>query len=177
MWRILWCHVVCVEVVSCGIVLWYIWLITLHELDQLMHPFVVFSGLSVTHFVMWYQSILCPSPTEPNLLPNEDESTNQVCSGSHSWSFQSIPIHSNSVPLMRVGSAGEYESFEDVQKLRVASANKFHSCLCPLKTCSYRVCRTAYVLYSSHSHYILTVFCWLFLLYTKSFVHVGETGA
>ncbi len=76
---------------------------------------------------------------------------------------------------MHVGSAGEYESFEYVQKLRVASANKFHSCLCALKTCSYRVRRTAYVLYSSHSHYILTVF-WLFLLYTRSFVHVGETG-
>ncbi len=68
------------------------------------------------------------------------------------------------------------KSFEHVQKLCVASANKFHSCLCALKTCSYRACRTAYVLYSSHSHYILTVF-WLFLLYTMSFVHVGETGA
>ncbi len=112
----------------------------------------------------------------PNLLPNEDESTIQVYSGGHSWSFQSIPIHSNSVLLMRVGLAGEYESFEHVQKLCVASANKFHSCLCALKTCSYHVCHTAYVLYSSHSHYILTVF-WLFLLYTRSFVHVGEIGA
>ncbi len=45
---------------------------------------------------------------------------------------------------MRVGSAGEYESFEHIQKLCVASANKFHSCLSTLKTCSYRVCRTAY---------------------------------
>ncbi len=80
--------------------------------------------------------------------------------------FQSIPIHSNSVLLMHIGSAGEYESFEHVQKLCVACANKFHSCLCALKTCSYHVCRTAYVLYSSHSHYILTVF-WLFLLYTR----------
>ncbi len=35
---------------------------------------------------------------------------------------------------MRVGSAGEYERFEDVQKLCVASANKFHSCLCPSPT-------------------------------------------
>ncbi len=93
----------------------------------------------------------------------------------HSWSFQSIPIHSDSVLLMRIGWSGEYENFEHVQKLRVARANKFHSCLCALKTCSYRVCRTAYVLYSSHSHYILTVF-WLFLLYTRSFIHVGETG-
>ncbi len=112
----------------------------------------------------------------PNLLPNEDESTIRVYSGGHSWSFQSIPIHSNSVLLMCIGSAGEYESFQHVQKLCVASANKFHSCLCALKTCSYRVCRTAYVLYSCHSHYILTVF-WLFLLYTRSFVHVGEIGA
>ncbi len=91
-------------------------------------------------------------------------------------SFQSIPIHSNSVLIMRVGSAGECKSFEHVEKLYVASANKFHSCLCALKMCSYRVCRTTYVLYSNHSHYILTVF-WLFLLYTRSFVHVGETGA
>ncbi len=60
--------------------------------------------------------------------------------GVHSWSFQSIPIHSSSVLLMRVGSAVEYESFEHVQKLRVASMNEFHSCLCVLRTCSYRVC-------------------------------------
>ncbi len=111
----------------------------------------------------------------PNLLPKEDESTIQVYLGSHSWSFQSIPIHLNSVLLMRVGSAGEYESFEHIQKLYVASTNKFHSCLCALKTCSYRICHTAYVLYSSHSHYIRTVF-WLFLLYTRSFLHVVETG-
>ncbi len=77
---------------------------------------------------------------------------------------------------MRVGSAGEYESFEHVQKLRVASTNEFHSCLCMLRTCSYRVCLTAYMLYSRHSHCIRTVF-WLFLLYTRSFVHVGGTGA
>ncbi len=77
---------------------------------------------------------------------------------------------------MRVGSAGEYESFEHVQKLCVASTNEFHSCLCVLRICSYRVCLTAYMLYSSYSHCIRTVF-WLFLLYTGSFVHVGGTGA
>ncbi len=65
----------------------------------------------------------------PNLLPNEDEWTIQVYPGSHSWSFQSIPIHSNSVLLIRVGLANEYENFEHVQKLRVASTTKFHSCL------------------------------------------------
>ncbi len=88
---------------------------------------------------------------------------------------QSILIHSNSVLHMHIWLAGEYESFEHVQKLCVASANKFDSCLWALKTCIYRVCRTAYALYSSHSHYILNVF-WLFLLYTRSFVHVSETG-
>ncbi len=108
--------------------------------------------------------------------PHKDESTIRVCLGGHSWSFQSIPIHSISVLLMCVGLAGEYESFEHVQKLCLASANKFHSCLCALKTCSYSVCRTAYMQYSSHSHCILTVF-WLSLLYTRSFVHVGETAA
>ncbi len=122
------------------------------------------------------QVLLCPSPTVPNLLPNEHEWTIRVGSGVHSWSFQSIPIHSSSVLLMCVGSAGEYKSFEHVQKLRVASTNEFHSCLCLLITCSYRVCLTEYVLYSSHSHCIRTVF-WLFLLYTRSFIHVGGTGA
>ncbi len=84
-------------------------------------------------------SLLCPSPTVPKLLPNEHESTIRVGSGVHSWSFQSIPIHSSSVLLMHVGSAVEYESFEHVQKLCVASTNEFHSCLCVLRTCSYRV--------------------------------------
>ncbi len=44
-------------------------------------------------------------------------------------SFLVIPIHSNCILLIRVGLAGEYESFEHIQKLRVASTNKFHSCL------------------------------------------------
>ncbi len=113
--------------------------------------FKLFTFVHIWQYI-WHSETgaLCPSPTVPNLLPNEDESTIQVHSGGHSWSFQSIPIHSNIVILMRAGSAGEYESFEHVQKLRVDSANKFHSCLCALKTCSYRVCCTAYVLYSSH---------------------------
>ncbi len=34
------------------------------------------------------------------------------------------------------------------------STNTFHSWLCALKTCSYLLCRTAYVLYSSHSYCI-----------------------
>ncbi len=124
----------------------------------------------------WGVGTSCPSPTVPNLLPNEHEWTIRVGSGIHSWSFPSIPIHLSSVLLMGVRSACENESFDHVQKLRVASTNQFHSCLCVLRTCSYRVCRTAYVLYSSHSHCIRTVF-WLFLLYTRSFVHVGGTGA
>ncbi len=70
-----------------------------------------------------------PSRTVPNLFPNEDEWTIRVYLGCYSWSFQSIPIHSNSVLLIRVGLAGEYESFEHVQKLHIASTNKFHSCL------------------------------------------------
>ncbi len=119
-------------------------------------------------------SPLLPQSHCAESTPERGRIDHQVYSGGHSWSFQSIPIHSNSVLLMRVGSVGEYKSFEHVQKLCVPSANKFHSCLCALKTCSYHVCRTAYVLYSSHSHYILTVF-WLFLLYTRSFVHVGGT--
>ncbi len=80
------------------------------------------------HFSCVWCCTLCSSPTVRNLLPNEDESTIQVCLGVHSWSFQSIPIHLNSILLMRVGSAGEYKCFEHVKKLYVASANKFHSC-------------------------------------------------
>ncbi len=76
----------------------------------------------------------------PNLLPNEDELTIRVSMGEHSWSFlvilimtMTMTIHSNSVLLMRVASAGQYESFEHVQNFRVPSANNFHSCLCALK--------------------------------------------
>ncbi len=36
----------------------------------------------------------------------------------------------------------------------VPSTNTFHSWLCTLKTCSYLLCRTAYVLYSSHYYCI-----------------------
>ncbi len=87
------------------------------------------------------------------------------------WSFLVIPviramtmtmtIDLNSVLLMRVASAGQYEVFEHVQNVCVPSMNNLHSCLCTLRTCSYCVCRTTYVLYSSR-----------FSLYTTSFVHV-----
>ncbi len=110
---------------------------------------------------------LCPCPTVPNLFPNEDEWRIQVNSGGHSWSFQSIPSRSSSIIPMRVGSGGMYTVFEHVQKLCVVSANKFHSCLCALKTCNYRVCCTIFVLYSSHSHYILRHLCMLNLTRTQ----------
>ncbi len=86
-------------------------------------------------------------------------------------SFQSIPIHSNTVLLMGVGSAGEYESFEHVQKLCVVSADKFHSCLCALKTCSYRVCRTAYILWT------FSLYSYCILVVLTVYVYVGQTGA
>ncbi len=97
----------------------------------------------------------------PNLLPNEQELTIQVCSGDHSWSFlvilamtMRITINLNSVLLMRVASAGWYESFEHVQIFCVPSTNNFHSCLCALKTYSYRLCRKACVPYFRHSYCI-----------------------
>ncbi len=70
---------------------------------------------------------LCPSPTVPNLLPNEDELTIRVCSGDHSWSFlvilaMTMTINSNSVLLVRVASAGQYECFEHFQKVCVPSS-------------------------------------------------------
>ncbi len=80
--------------------------------------------------------VLCPSPTVPNILLNEDELTIQVCSIDYSWSFlvilamtMTMGINSNSVLLIRVASAGRYKSFEHVQKVCVPSTNNFHSCL------------------------------------------------
>ncbi len=117
-----------------------------------------------------------PQSHSPESTPERARMDHMSWFGGSFVVIPSIPIHMSSVLLIRVGSAGEYESFEHVQKLCVASMNQFHSCLYVLRTCSYRVCRTAYVLYSSHYHCIRTVF-WLFLLYTRSFVHVGGTGA
>ncbi len=67
-----------------------------------------------------------------------------------------MKINSNSVLLIR---AGQHESFEHVQNFCVPNTNTFHSWLCTLKTCSYLLCRTAYVLYSSHSYCILHHSC------------------
>ncbi len=54
-----------------------------------------------------FDHTLCPSPTVPNLLPNEEELTIRVCSGDYSWSFlvilaMTMTINSNSVLLIRV---------------------------------------------------------------------------
>ncbi len=96
-----------------------------------------------------FTGALCPNPTLPNLLLNEDEWTIRVGSSDHSWSFlviramtMTMTIDSNSVLLMHVAAAGQYEVFEHFQKVRVPSTNNLHSCLCALSTCSYRVCRT-----------------------------------
>ncbi len=80
------------------------------------------------------------------------------------WSFLVIPGHSsndmtmtinpNSVLLVYVASAGRYESFKHDQKICVPSTNTFHLWLCALKMCSYLLCCTTYVLYSSHSYCI-----------------------
>ncbi len=97
--------------------------------------------------------------------PNEEELAIQVCSGDHSWSFlvilamtMAMTINSNSVIHVSVASAGWYESVEHMFKYFVypamPSTNTFHSWLCTLKTCSYLLCRTAYMLYSSHSYCI-----------------------
>ncbi len=43
--------------------------------------------------------------------------------------IMTMTINSNSVLLVRVSSAGWYESFEHVQKVCVPTANNFHSCL------------------------------------------------
>ncbi len=54
---------------------------------------------------------LCPSPTVPNMSPNEQESTIRVGWSDHSWSFMVIramtmtmTIHLNSIILVRVAS-------------------------------------------------------------------------
>ncbi len=71
-----------------------------------------------------------------NHLPNEDELTIRVCSSDHSWSFlvilamtMTMTINLNSVLLIHVASAGQYESFEHVQNVYVTSSNNFHSSL------------------------------------------------
>ncbi len=103
-------------------------------------------------------SLLCPSPTVPHLFPNEDEQTIQVYPGCHSWSFQSIPIHSNTVLLIRLGLAGKYESFEHVQKLCVASTNEFHSCLTN--------CQCVAIVFIAQLTYCILVIRTIFLLYS-----------
>ncbi len=62
----------------------------------------------------------------PNLLPIENELTIRACSCHHSWSFliilamtMTMKINLNSIFVVRVASAGWYESFEQVQKFHV----------------------------------------------------------
>ncbi len=100
----------------------------------------------------------------PNLLLNEHELAIRHDSCTFGGSFlvilaMTMTINLNSVFLVHVALSGRYESFEYVQKVWVPSANNFHSCLCALKTCSYHLCHTAYVLYSSHSNCILHHLC------------------
>ncbi len=94
----------------------------------------------------------------PNLLPNEDELTIRVCSGDHCWSFlvilamtMTMTINSNSVLLVRVASAGQYESFEHVQKVCVSSSAQH-------EYFSFVVMRIENVLLSSLSHSLRAVF-------------------
>ncbi len=119
----------------------------------------------------WY--LVCPSLTVPNLLLNKHELMIQVCLGDHSWSFlvilamtMTMTINLNIVLLVRVASAGQYECFEHVQIICVPNMNNFDSCLCTLKICSYRLCRTA-----SHKKWkcyilvILTIFLVVLTVY------------
>ncbi len=99
-------------------------------------------------------------------VPNEHELTIRHDSCSLGGSFlvilamtMTMTINSNNVLIVRVAWAGQYKSFEHVQNICVPRANNFHSCLCALKTCSYRHCHTACVLYSSHSNCILRHSC------------------
>ncbi len=87
-------------------------------------------------------------------------------------------VFTSSTTSKKEGEYGDVSEPEMVEPAPPLEKQVDSSAKCSVKTCSYRVCRTAYVLYSSHSHYILTVF-WLFLLYTRSFVHVDipETSA
>ncbi len=111
---------------------------------------------------------LCPSLTVRNqLLMNKHEFTIRVCSGDHSWSFQSIPIHSNSVLLMRFGSAGKYQSFEHIQTFCVANANKFHFCLCALKC--------VVILFVAQLMCCILVILTVFLLYSGSNCILGDS--
>ncbi len=103
----------------------------------------------------------------PNLLSNKHELTIQHDSCSFGRSFQvilamtmAVTINSNNYSSHACSFCRSVRKFWTCSKICVPSVNNFHSCLCALKTCSYRLCHTAYVLYSSHSNY------------TTSFVHV-----
>ncbi len=113
----------------------------------------------------------------PPLMPQSHcpESDPERASIDHSswfeWSFLVIRGHSsndndNYNPFEQRSSCAcsQYKVFGHVQKVRVASWNKFHSRWYACRTCSYRVCRTTYMLYSSR-----------FALYTMSFVQVHFT--
>ncbi len=102
------------------------------------------------------------------------------------WSFLVIPGHSSNgndndnrfeqCSSLACGLGRPVRSFEHVQRFCVPSENNFHSCLCALRTCSYRVCRTAYMLYSSHSHYILR-HSYMHLIFHKKTVRNSMYGA
>ncbi len=93
-----------------------------------------------------------------------NELTIRVCSSDHSWSFlvilamtMTMTINSNSVLLVRVTCKVGMKVLNMFKKFvypAVPSTNTFHSWLCALKMCSYLLCHTAYVLYSSHSYCI-----------------------
>ncbi len=89
-------------------------------------------------------------------------------SGGHSWSFKSIHTHSKSVLLIRIGLAGEYDSFEHVQKLCVANTNKFHSCLTHLQC-------VAIVFVTQLTYCILVIYTILLLYSGCSYCILGHS--
>ncbi len=77
------------------------------------------------------------------------------------WSSLVIPGHSsndndnvNQFEQCSSRPCSFSRSVQNVQKCCVPSTINFHSYLCTLKTCSYRLCRTVCVLFSSYSYCI-----------------------
>ncbi len=63
--------------------------IKLLDLCESLIVYILLSTYQSVHMTLAINKLaillmLCPSPTVPNLLPNEDELTIRVCSGDHS---------------------------------------------------------------------------------------------
>ncbi len=77
----------------------------------------------------------------------------------------------NNVLLIRVTSPGQHGSFELFKTFVFQRTNIFHSWLYALKTYSFLLCRTAYLLYSGCSYCVLVVLTVYYVICTCKVSH------